>query len=399
MNETAQADEAALDAQRKAALRSFLPRVLGVFAAWDALHFGVVAALAWSLVPGRGWTLLAVYLLLLAPLLVLVRGFVARAYPGAPTRLFVMRPFWYAQLALPFLSLAGALGFLVGLPFGHGVAAGRAAMLGVGVALAALCVAGWIGARTLVVRRHELRFRDLPEDLEGLTVAQLSDLHVGPHLPRRFLRRAARAVEDAKPDLVAFTGDQVDDFDQDVAHFNAHFGHLRAPLGVYAIAGNHDVYAGWTGVRAGMEDAGMKVLVNASERVRRGATDLYVVGTGDPAGAQQGEDLLGVAPDLQRALADVPPGAFTVALAHNPALWPALAQRGVHVTLSGHTHHGQLSVPFLKWSLASPFLDLAMGHHERDGARLYIHPGTGYWGVPFRLGAWPEVALLTLRRA
>jgi hypothetical protein len=97
-------------------------------------------------------------------------------------------------------------------------------------------------------------------------------------------------------------------------------------------------------------------------------------------------------------MARVPSDTTVIALAHNPALWPALAKHGVALTLSGHTHWGQFALPHLDWSLASPFLDLAMGAHiERDSA-LYISPGTGYWGIPFRLGASPEVTLVTLRR-
>lgn len=66
-------------------------------------------------------------------------------------------------------------------------------------------------------------------------------------------------------------------------------------------------------------------------------------------------------------------------------------------TLSGHTHHGQLSIPALRWSVASPFLDLVMGRYERGESVLYINPGTNYWGIPFRLGAWPEITVVTLR--
>ena len=87
-----------------------------------------------------------------------------------------------------------------------------------------------------------------------------------------------------------------------------------------------------------------------------------------------------------------------VALAHNPALWPALAQRAVPLTLSGHTHYGQLAIPRLGWSAASAFLDLAMGAHRQGDALLYISPGTNYWGVPFRIGTPPEVTVLTLQR-
>jgi hypothetical protein len=98
-------------------------------------------------------------------------------------------------------------------------------------------------------------------------------------------------------------------------------------------------------------------------------------------------------------MARVAPDELSIVLAHNPALWPSLAQRGARLTLSGHTHHGQLSIPSLGWSLASPFLEHAMGVHRDGDALLYIAPGTNFWGIPFRLGAYPEVTVLTLRRA
>jgi predicted MPP superfamily phosphohydrolase len=124
-----------------------------------------------------------------------------------------------------------------------------------------------------------------------------------------------------------------------------------------------------------------------------------VVGLGDPAGRHWSRDGgAGAAPDVERALSDVPAGVFTLALAHNPSLWPRLAERGVSLTLSGHTHWGQLAHPAIAWSLASHFLEHAMGTAARAASLLYIHPGTGYWGIPFRLGAWPEVAVITLRR-
>jgi uncharacterized protein len=102
---------------------------------------------------------------------------------------------------------------------------------------------------------------------------------------------------------------------------------------------------------------------------------------------------------VARTLGVVPGDAFTLALAHNPVLWPALAERGVDLTLSGHTHYGQLAVPGRNWSLASPFLEHAMGFHRKGGSALYINPGTNFWGLPFRIGALPEVTLVTLRRA
>ncbi|HUR69351.1 MAG TPA: metallophosphoesterase [Candidatus Thermoplasmatota archaeon] len=386
--------------REKPTTSSFLPRVALVFTGWTTLHLAVVAALLHGLAPGGWWPFVAIYAYLLLAIVLLIRSFRPDAYPTKATRLFVMRPFWYAQIVLLPASLAGAFGFVLGLPFHAPLAAGRTGALLAGAAALLLIVVGYVGSKALVVRRLTFTFADLPEAFDGVRIAQLSDLHVGPHTSARFLRRIVRAVEREKPDLVAHTGDQVDDYDVDVARFAAFFGPLRAPLGVYAIAGNHDVYAGWPGVRDGMQAAGMRVLVNEATPIERQGARLWIAGTGDPAGLRTfGDAQPEVAPDIPKTLADVPPGAFVLALAHNPALWPALQARGVHLTLSGHTHHGQLSVPWLKWSLASPFLELAMGSYQRDASSLYIHPGTNYWAVPLRVGAWPEVAIVTLRRA
>ncbi|HWG91273.1 MAG TPA: metallophosphoesterase, partial [Candidatus Thermoplasmatota archaeon] len=151
--------------------------------------------------------------------------------------------------------------------------------------------------------------------------------------------------------------------------------------------------------REGLRAAGFQVLVNEAVSLERNGVRFWVAGTGDPAGLQwRAEGGSEAAPDLARTLHGIPEEAFTLALAHNPALWPHLATRGVDLTLSGHTHHGQLSIPALNWCLASPFLEFAMGSYRHGDSLLYINPGTNYWGVPFRLGAWPEVTVLTLRR-
>lgn len=379
-------------------LRKILTRIL----LWMGALWLVVGALAAPVVPGGWATIVGVALLAAAPLIALARGLGGGAYPSSAVRLFVLRPFWYVQLLLPLLAIAGLVGAIAGLPFAASGAAGRWAMLVVGAVFAAGALAGYVGTRRLVVRQVDVVMENLPLPLEGLRVVQLSDLHVGPHTPRRHLARIVAATRRARPDVVAITGDQVDDFARDVEHFTAAFSGLSAPLGVFAIAGNHDVYAGWGGVRAGMERAGMRVLVNDAVRVERGGASIWVAGTGDPAGRYRG-GLGGPAPDIERTIAGIPAGAFAIVLAHNPVLWPDLARRaaarGLHtLTLSGHTHHGQLSIPRLGWSLASPFLEHAMGSHIDADELLYINPGTNYWGIPFRIGALPEVTVLTLRR-
>ncbi len=287
---------------------------------------------------------------------------------------------------------------MLGLPFGASAVVARALIAATAVLLTVTAFAGYLGSRRLVTRQLDVHMPRLPAAFDGLRVVQLSDLHIGPHTSRRFLTNVANAVREATPDLIVMTGDQVDDFADDVAPFARALGDLRAPLGVYAIAGNHDVYAGWPSVARGLRAIGINVLVNDSVALDRNGSRLWLAGTGDPAAAGgRGASRHPAAPDLARTLRDVPSHEPVIVLAHNPALWPGLAERGVDLTLSGHTHYGQLAMPKRNWSLASSFLELSMGVHQRGRALLYINPGTNYWGIPFRLGTPPEVTVLTLR--
>jgi predicted MPP superfamily phosphohydrolase len=309
----------------------------------------------------------------------------------------VVRPFWYTQLILPLVAAGGLIGLVLGTPFGQALLVGRV-LAGVVLTLVASILAlGYLGARRLVVRNVDAVIPGLAPEFDGLRIAQLSDLHVGPHTSRRFLQRVVDATQSLTPDVIAVTGDLIDDRAEDVAVYAKALGSLEAPLGVYMIPGNHDVYAGWDDVERNLHSARLgTVLVNETRLLHRGSATIAIVGTGDPAGGQRGASR--VAPDVDRALEAVPSSATVIAFAHNPKLWPALAARGVALTLSGHTHYGQFALPRLGWSLASPFLEHAMGGHAHEDALLYISPGTGYWGIPFRLGAPSEVTLVTLRR-
>ncbi len=377
--------------QRRREIATFVAVVLAILSAcWL-----VAGALAAPLLPGGGGTAALLYALLtLVPLAVFILTRVLGLYAGAAVRLLVFRPLWYAQFFVLLTAPVGAAGALVGLPFGAAGALGRAALLAAGALVAVAGVAGYVGSRRLEVRRLTAFQPELPRALEGLVVAQISDLHVGPHTSRRYLERVRAAVQAAAPDLIAVTGDLVDDFPGDVDHYAAGLGTLAAPLGVYAIPGNHEVYSGWRELRPRLEALPLQLLVNRSVVLQRDGGCFALAGTGDPAAGRSGE----LAPDIERSLQGVPPDTFVLALAHNPALWPALARRGVALTLSGHTHWGQLAFPRLGWSLATPFLELAMGAHARGDSLLYIHPGTGYWGIPFRLGHAAQVAVITLRR-
>lgn len=378
------------------------------FTLYLALLWSVLVSLAWGVVPeypaAGSLAVVALASYVTVPLFAFfARGGAWGRYPSAAFRLFVVRPVLYAQLLLPIVAGAGVVGALAGALLGEARLGGQIAVLVALTVAGAVLVAGWVGSRTLVTRDVEARVADLPEAFDGLRIVQVSDLHLGPHSSRRFLRHVTRAVGEANPDLVVVTGDLVDDRAEDARLFGAWIETLGAPPhGVYLIPGNHDVYAGWPAVRASLhESSRAHVLVNDAQVLTRGGALLALVGLGDPAGRVRGgwQQPGNAAPDVPRAFREVPRDVPVVAFAHNPALWPAIAERGAALTLSGHTHWGQFALPRAGWSLASPFLQHAMGAYQEGESLLYVHPGTGFWGIPFRIGALPEVTLVTLRRA
>ena len=368
---------------------------VGLYLAACWLTIGVLAN---GLFPHAVFVVVALALYTTLPVAAFARWRGWPFYPNAAFRLLVVRPFWYTQLMLPLIGIGSTLGVLVGAIFGFPLLGGRIAAGIVLTVVGTLLFAGYLGSKQLVVREVDASIPDLPAEFDGLSIAQVSDLHVGPHTSRRFLERVVSTIRGLAPDVIAVTGDLVDDRAEDVASYASALGQLTAPLGVFMIPGNHDVYAGWEAVERRLRsDVPARLLVNEAHIIRRGDATLVLAGTGDPAGGRRGQS--GAAPDVDRTLAGAPNGATVIALAHNPALWPALAKRGVALTLSGHTHWGQFALPSLGWSLASPFLKHAMGAYREQGSLLYINPGTGYWGIPFRIGALPEVTLVRLWRA
>ena len=253
------------------------------------------------------------------------------------------------------------------------------------VALAAWAL--WFEPRRLVRRGRTLELPHWPDSLDGLRVAVVSDLHAGaPQVRPPELRKIARAVRDARADLILFLGDFVDDevmLGDDVPPERAAHAlePLDARLGVFGVLGNHDWRYGGPRVRAAMESAGIRILEN--EAVRAG--QLWLVAVGDRSSARA---------DLDRAIADVPPDEPVLVATHSPDVFPEVPDR-VSLTLAGHTHGGQVNVPWLRrlWTpgrYADPVV-------EEDGRVLFVHPGIGTSTFPVRLGAPPEVSVLTLR--
>lgn len=254
--------------------------------------------------------------------------------------------------------------------------------------------AGMVEARgTHEVVDIEIRLAKLPRALDGFTIVQLSDLHVGLTIDRAFVRRVVERTNALSPDLIALTGDLVDGKVEDLRDEIAPLGELRARHGVFAVTGNHEYYAGVDPWIAELTRLGARYLRN--ERV--------VIGTADASFELAGVDDHGAASyrghgeDLAAATAGRDPARALVLLAHQPRQVRRAARHGVDLQLSGHTHGGQI----WPWHFIVKIQQggLLAGHYEHGGTQLYVTRGCGYWGPPVRLLAPLEITRVILRAA
>jgi predicted MPP superfamily phosphohydrolase len=270
-----------------------------------------------------------------------------------------------------------------------------AAAVGAGGALAAYAL--WWEPRRLVLRRPSLRLPRWPPELDELRVGLISDLHAGgPHVDADRVGRVVRDMNRHAPHVVALLGDFVDPgvvLGEPIAPevVASRLGALQAPLGVFAVLGNHDWVHGGERVSAALREAGITVLEDEAVRLAVFGRELWIAGVGD---------LHERDPDLEAALAAVPEDAPVLLLAHDPDLFPQVPER-VALTLSGHTHGGQVDLRLLRRStIPSRFGDrYAGGHIEERGRHLYVSRGIGTAHLPVRFRVPPEIAVLALTGA
>lgn len=294
--------------------------------------------------------------------------------------------------------LTDGLGLLMGAvtPDGSGPGVGAArlqAVLIVGLAAGAV----WRGLGELRRGPHvthlTVRIARWPAALDGFRIVQISDIHIGPILDRRFAAELTAQVNALEPDLIAVTGDLVDGDVRHVGDEVEPFGGLRAKQGVYFVTGNHDHYSGADPWVARVSALGMRPLRN--QRVTIGDGDAAF----DLAGVEDHHAHL-VSPayrsDLTAALAGRDPRRPVVLLAHDPLTFKEAARRSVDLQLSGHTHGGQIWPFRYVVRLSTPFV---AGHYRRGDAQLYVSRGTGFWGPALRLFAPAEIVEVTIRPA
>ena len=230
----------------------------------------------------------------------------------------------------------------------------------------------------------------LPSDLRGLTIGQISDVHAGTTIKGRQVQRIVDAITPHRPDLIAFTGDMVDQSVERLRRHVAPFAGLGAPLGCFFVTGNHEYYAGPLPWIEEIEKLGFRVLLNEHVIIERGSGRLLLAGVTD---LSVGGDVPGHRSDVASSIASAPSADVRVLMAHQPASIDAAVEAGFDLQLSGHTHGGQ----FPPWKYLVRFHQPYLaGLHKMRDTWIYVNRGAGYWGPPIRLGAPSEVALLTL---
>ena len=341
---------------RRIAVVGAIWTLLNVYVGWHLAAYGVLAAAATAVLGGL-------------PLVAFVAG--RSTWRGRRALE------WVGYVAMGLSSMLIVFYAIADVLHIHNVSS---AILGTALGLT---LVGMLQARRPRVVHVTVPIRDLPGDLQGFRIAQLSDLHVGPTIRRRFVEAVVQRTNRLAPDLVAVTGDVADGLVPELREHVAPLGGLRAPHGTFFVTGNHEYFwdvRGWTRELARL---GVDVLLNEHRLLVRGNGRLLLAGVTD----------LSAASDPARALAGAPESDVRVLLAHQPKSAYAARDAGFDLQLSGHTHGGQYFPFNLLVRLFQPFV---AGLHRLERMWLYVSRGTGYWGPPLRLGAPSEITLIEL---
>jgi len=265
-----------------------------------------------------------------------------------------------------------------------------------GTTLAVVATAAGAGVRraggAAEIAEVPVRLPRLPRALDGLTVALISDLHVGPTIREREVDRVVEQANALRPDVVAITGDLVDGSVGELGGIVRGLARLRARYGVHFVTGNHEYYAGVGPWLRFLDGLGIRVLRNERVSIGDAGASLDLAGVDDWRAGQFGD---GHGYDLGKALAGRDPERPLVLLAHQPLGVEEGVRQGVGLQLSGHTHGGQI-VPFNLAVHAAFRYVRGLYPVAGSGSHVYVSKGTGYWGPPMRLGVPPEITRITL---
>jgi len=260
------------------------------------------------------------------------------------------------------------------------------------------------------VRKAILYFDDLPEAFDGFTITHLSDIHSGSFSDKRGVQKGLDLVNAQKSDVILFTGDLVNNQASEMESWIPAFAQLEAPYGKYSILGNHDYgdYILWESdelkqanlnrLKEVHREIGFQLLLNESRTIQKAGELVSLIGV-----ENWGKGGFHKYGDLKKATAGVPDDAFKILMSHDPSHWDAVIlghHQPIHLTLSGHTHGMQFGFEIFgfKWSPIKYIYKQWAGLYQKHGRYLYVNRGFGFLGLKGRVGIWPEIAVITLKR-
>lgn len=266
----------------------------------------------------------------------------------------------------------------------------RNSMVAVAAVPAAALGFGIISRKDLTVREVSLKFANLPKDLQGVRLVQLSDIHMSALYTAQDLRRAVDAANGLRADLMFVTGDLITDRFDPIDQCLLELKRLKATSGLWGCLGNHEMHSkieDYTAKKGKL--VGLRFLRHEQETLRFGNARLNLVGVD-----HQKRNV----PYLQNAEQLVVPDSFNLLLSHNPDVFPVAEKQGYQLTISGHTHGGQINLEMLgkNFNVADLVTPFTKGTYHINSSSLYVNSGLGTIGVPVRLGSPPEVTLITL---
>jgi predicted MPP superfamily phosphohydrolase len=261
------------------------------------------------------------------------------------------------------------------------------------------------------VLKYALEFDDLPEEFDGFTLTQISDIHSGSFDNRNKVEYAVNLINEQQSDVILFTGDLVNNIAEEMDDWKQLFSSLKAPNGVFSILGNHDYgdYVKWDSAASQVEnlrklkniqhEMGWDLLLNENRYIEKNGQKIAVVGV-----ENWGLNGFKQAGDLGKASEGISNTDFKILLSHDPSHWQAQVKedpRNFQLTLSGHTHGMQFGIEIpgiIKWSPIKYRYQNWAGIYEEFGRYINVNRGFGFLGYPGRVGIWPEITVIQLKK-
>ena len=239
---------------------------------------------------------------------------------------------------------------------------------------------------------QEVYISSLPDEFENFTIAQISDLHVGPTIKINYVEDVLEKIGHVNPDVIAVTGDLVDGSVKHLSKDLQPFKDMIARHGTFFVTGNHEYYSGVDSWLDETDRLGMTNLINENRLISRYGKQIAIAGITDFRAHQIKSSHRS---NPKKAIQSIGEDVTKIMLAHQPNSIYSVHDAGVDLQLSGHTHGGQFWPFNYPTKLANAYL---AGHYDHDGTQVYVNRGTGYWGPPLRIGIPAEISLIRLKK-